>query len=243
MTKIKTLALTTAVGGLMAFGASAQAATVFSATIEGEQSTTPPATVSEDLNAQASLTLNETSPGVYALSMAVDFSEGFDFSSIVGSGQIDEVVGEPGDVSDAARDVIGFHIHDAPRGVAGPIVFGLFDVIPGTPVTTSDVDDDTVLTYNDDGSVSVVSVWESQEGTSDGVLADFVGELLAAVEGEDVSLYFNLHTEDAPMGLIRGQIVAENSLGSDVVPLPAAAALFVPALAAGGFLRRRKAQA
>ena len=241
MTKIKTLALGAASAlGVIAIGASAQAATMFTANIVTEQSATPE--IGEDVSASATLTLTETTPGAYTLSMEVSFSDGFDWTGVIGdgAGQVgtDAVTG---DVASDGFDLTRFHIHNAPRGVGGPVVFGLFDVV--APPAVSDEDGDTSVAFADDGSAVLTSEWDMTEGTADGVLADFVAELLAATTGQDVALYFNLHSTEAAPGLIRGQLVGANDIGADAVPVPAAAFLFAPVVLGGLAARRRKARA
>ena len=227
---IKHLALGTAATAMtLGLGAAAQAATVFSATIELDQSTTPSPGYDGQVG-QAALNLQEDDNGTYRLSMAIDFSAGLDFTP--GEEFFDEVEG----TSQGGDEVLGFHIHNAPRGAAGGVVFSIFDLLPGTPISgTDDLDGDQTLTYNEDGSVTITSEWDFDEGTGT-TLAAFVGELLAAGDGDDVALYFNLHTAGAPGGLIRGQIVGENA----AVPVPAAAFLFAPVVAGGVIARRRK---
>ncbi|MBB4658302.1 CHRD domain-containing protein [Parvularcula dongshanensis] len=221
----------------LAIGAGASAATIFSATIEVAQSGTPSEGYTNQFG-QGSLAVVEDEDGLYSLSMSVDFTGDLDFSGIVDSGQIDVVEGT--DAGTGGEVVTGFHIHDGDRGESGPVVFSLFDTALG--LGTSDTDADTTIDFGDgDGTITVSSTWDLSEGNGGATLNDFLGELLAANEGEDIGLYFNLHTVAAPMGLIRGQVVAENSLNP--VPLPGAALFFAPALAGGALLRRRRKQA
>lgn len=234
---IKNLALAaTASVFALGLGTAAQAATIFSSTIEQDQSTTPSPGYTDQFG-QASLALNDNGDGTFSLSMSIDFTGDFDFSEIIASGQIDTV---NGDNTAGGVLVNGFHIHNAARGETGGVVFSLFDT--GIPALggSSDTDGDNTLTFNEEGA-TLVTEWDFTEGTANGVLADFVNELAAAMEGEDIALYFNLHTSEAASGLIRGQIVAENDLNP--VPVPAAAVLFIPAIAGGAFLRRRKQRA
>ena len=233
MTTTKTKTIRTVAFGAataMAFGASAQAATLFTAEIEESQSTTPGDAMG--VFAGASLTLNQTEDGGYDLAMSITFTDGIDWSGVVDSGQID-VSGE--DVTDGGVDATRFHIHNAPRGEAGGVVFGIFDLV--APEAVADVNGDTLLQFNDDGSAVLSTVWNGEEGTGDAMLMDFVTEFLAAGENEDIAFYFNFHTTDAPAGLIRGQIVGQNAAA---VPIPGAALLFVPALAGGALMRRRR---
>ena len=230
---IKTLAAAAAAGAVaLSLGAAAQAATIFSATIEEDQSTTPSPGFTNQFG-QASLALNEDGNGGFTLSMSIDFSGDFDFSEIIASGQIDTVNGTN---TATGPLVTGFHIHNAARGQTGGVVFSIFDTRIAALGGSNDTDGDNTLTFNADGSATLVSEWDFQEGTGNGLLADFVTELSLAMMGDDIALYFNLHTAEAASGLIRGQIVAENN----AVPVPAALPLFATALLGGGYLRRRK---
>ena len=221
----------------LSFGlaSAANAATVFTATIEEAQSTTPGDAMG--VFANAALTLNQLDDGSYGLSMSITFTDGIDWTQVIESGQIN-VIGE--DETDGGVDATRFHIHNAPRGEAGGVVFGIFDLV--APGAVADTDGDTTLTFDEDGGATIETEWDSMEGTGDATLMAFVNELLAATDGQDVALYFNFHTVDAPAGLIRGQIVGANDIGSEV-PVPAAAFLFAPVVAGGIAARRRKQRA
>jgi hypothetical protein len=237
MTSNKLLLTTLLTAGAM-FAAPASAATVFSADLTAEQSTTEPEEAGVFGDAQAELVLNET--GTYDLVMSIAFSDGIDFSAILGDGpgQIGNIVGTP-DFDEDDVDATRFHIHNNVRGETGPVVFGIFDIVaPGSVVAG-----ERQFTFLEDGTSVLTTTWNTGEGTDAGTLQTFIDDLLATMAGEDVALYYNLHTEDARAGLIRGQIVGLNDVGSDVIPIPAAAALFPAALAGGAFVRRRKQKA
>ena len=233
---IKTLAFGVAATA-MTFGlaTAANAATIFSSTIEVDQSTTPSPGFDGQFG-QAALNLEQDDEGNFNLSFSVEFSDGLDFTGVEDAFSIVN-----GESQGGGEVVTGFHIHNAPRGQAGPIVFSILDELDGTPIEGPTDASDQILTYNEDGSVTIESVWNLNEGVGDATLANFVNELLAAVDGQDVALYFNLHTVQAGAGLIRGQIVGENNL--DAVPVPAAAFLFAPVVLGGLAARRRKARA
>lgn len=232
---IKKLALTAASTAALGLGMAANAATVFTATLEESQSTTPGDAMG--VFANAALTLNELDDGTFGLSMSVTFTDGIDWTDVIASGQIN-VIGT--DETDGGVDATRFHIHNAPRGETGGVVFGIFDLV--APEAVADTDGDTTLTFDEDGGATLESEWDFTEGTGDATLMAFVTELLAARDGQDVALYFNFHTVAAPAGLIRGQIVGANDVGSEV-PVPAAAFLFAPVALGGIAARRRKARA
>ena len=87
-------------------------------------------------------------------------------------------------------NVTGLHIHNAPVGVNGPVVFGMIG-------PNHDLNDDLVI---DAVAGTVFSAWDVGEGAD---LANHLGNLFAG------NLYFNVHTPAFPPGEIRGQIVPE----------------------------------
>jgi hypothetical protein len=109
-----------------------------------------------------------------------------------------------------------FHIHAAPAGSNGGIVFGMKD-------PNHDVDD---LVINP-ATGRITGVWDGTEGTGT-TLAAQLTNLLAN------GLYFNVHTPDFPGGEVRGQII--------LVPEPGTCTLCAMMCAAFvGFARRRRA--
>ena len=107
------------------------------------------------------------------------------------------------------------HIHNAPAGANGPVVISLDG--PGSVV---DGNGETEGIY-----FGSVNTGELQDGSA------IVDALFAN------ALYFNLHTENNPGGEIRGQILPAFVT---VVPVPAAAWLFVSALGLLGWVKRRQ---
>lgn len=98
----------------------------------------------------------------------------------------------PGDLND---DITGLHIHFAPPGVNGSVVFGIHG-------PQHDLDDRVVTTP--DGAVRFVGVWDAAD-----VLANTLASQLANLK--DGNLYVNAHTTAFPNGEIRGQLVPEPS--------------------------------
>ena len=214
----------------------ASASTVFTSDITVDQSTTPSPGYT-DQSGTATLNLDQDDDGMYSLSMSLTFFGALDFTGIESA--FDEV---DGTATGGGLFVNGLHLHTALPGQGGPIVFSLADLLTGTDVVGPTDASDQSLTYNDDGSVTIDSVWDMNEGETGFTLADFVGELLGAADGAVVALYFNLHTDTAPGGLIRGQVIGAGG-DVDVVPVPAAALLFAPVVAGGIAARRRKQRA
>jgi hypothetical protein len=110
------------------------------------------------------------------------------------------------------------HIHRAPAGSNGPVVFGFIG-------PNNDENGDLVI---DPVAGRIVSGWDLNEG-NETTLAE---ELPNLFEGD---LYVNIHSVEFPNGEIRGQI--------SVIPIPATLPLFAAALAALGVgsWRARKA--
>jgi len=113
----------------------------------------------------------------------------------------------------------GQHIHEAPPGMAGPVIFhlpapvpaplpavpGIFSIHFATTLLPADLDG---LTFDGGGAFGV---------------------------GDPTNWYVNLHTGANVAGEIRGQLL----VSSVVVPLPASLALLVPALGGLVLIRRR----
>jgi serralysin len=117
-------------------------------------------------------------------------------------------LGVPGQTPSLADDVTSHHVHNAPRGVNGPVVFGQIN-------PAHDADDLSVL-LNADGSWTVSGRWETTDPATASI-STFASQLASAQVGSDVSLYFNAHTVAFPMGEIRGQWVTIADEGNNTV--------------------------
>ena len=113
--------------------------------------------------------------------------DGIDFTSVGGVGKGTSATGD---------DVILFHFHNAPRGEAGPVVFD---------ATNTPDPFDLVAFETRDGSWVVGGVVDTGEYPA---LVAQLRDAEDAKPGEDVAIYFNIHTVQAPDGEIRGQWVA-----------------------------------
>ena len=155
----------------------------FKATFDGSQEVTPNASTA---TGNALLQLNQAGD---ALSYTMTVS-GLDFGTLAAG---------VAQTTDTGDDVTGIHFHNAARGAGGPVVFGIVGPEQDT--------DDRTITINDDGSTTVSGVWETTDTAASESLTNFVADLQAANTDEDVDLYFNIHTEEFPMGEIRGQVM------------------------------------
>ncbi len=105
--------------------------------------------------------------------------------------------------ADPNDDVTRIHIHNAPRGQNGRIVFGIVDLI--TAANNGQDSDDLQITQNADGSVTLRGIWEETDAAAT-PLSQFVSSIQGAQNGADIPLYWNVHTTGSPGGAIRGQL-------------------------------------
>ncbi|MEA5597415.1 choice-of-anchor I domain-containing protein [Rivularia sp. UHCC 0363] len=155
----------------------------FKATFDGSQEVTPNTSTA---TGNALLQLNQAGN---ALNYTMTVS-GLDFGTLAGGAA---------QTADTGDDVTGIHFHNAARGAGGLVVFGIFGPAQDT--------DDRTITINANGTTTISGVWETTDTAASTSLSNFVADLQAANTDEDVNLYFNIHTEEFPMGEIRGQIM------------------------------------
>ena len=153
-----------------------------------------------DASGTSVLTLNDTGDALeYSLTVS-----GLDFGA---NGLVAGGAQTPDDTSD---DVTRLHIHNAPRGENGGVVFSLFDTVApelGNQLNIQgNQDEDLNVTLNENGSVTLAGIWEETDSANND-LSEFVAEIRDTQENEDLDLYFNVHTEEFPGGAIRGQLV------------------------------------
>jgi hypothetical protein len=177
---------------VLSCAASAYGQTMFTATLTGDQEVPNP--VATNASGTAELVLNAAQD---QLSITINI-DGLDLDG--------NQTPDNGD-----DDVVGLHIHAAPAGSNGGVVFGF--ISPNND-TNGDLVIDPVLG-------EVFSVWDLNEGNNT-TLGDQLDELFS--EG----LYINAHTPANPGGEIRGQIVPE----------PASVAMMLGVAGLVGFRRR-----
>lgn len=123
-----------------------------------------------------------------------------------------QITGSVTTTNQAATEVTGFHIHQAPTGVNGPVIVNLMPLlVGGSPITSGNV-----VTWIFDGTIS-------------GSSAQQLAKLNAMVAGDT---YFNFHTPANPAGAIRGQI--------DCVAVPEPGTIAALGLGALVLLRRKR---
>lgn len=175
------------------------AATVFQATLTGDQEV--PVPIVTDAFGTAILTLNDAQTR-----LVIDIQLfGLDLDGNQTPGTADD-------------NVTASHIHFAPAGSNGGVVFGFIS-------PNHDTNGDLII---DPVAGTISSAWDLLEGSGSHTLANNLANLFAG------NLYINVHTMAVPGGEIRGQI--------GIVPIPAAVWLFGSGLLGLiGVTRRKKA--
>lgn len=164
----------------------------------------------------ASLDLFDLGGGDYRLDFTIDITAGL---NPVGFDGISDDNG-------GADNMTGLHIHNAPRGSNGGIVYNLYGPVGGA---SDDLDGDLALVVNGDNTTTITGQWDPTDATSPN---GFAASLLALSPGQDSDLYFNVHSVAFGGGVIRGQIQA--------VPEPSAYAALIGVLALALVLWRRQ---
>jgi hypothetical protein len=160
----------------------ARAETVFTATITHDQEVVTPPVPDEGSSGTGTFVLNDA---MTALSYDIRLV-GLDIDGL-------QTPANPND--NATR----FHIHAAPAGSNGGIVFGMKD-------PNHDLDDLVINPVTG----RITGVWDGTEGNGT-TLAAQLNSLL------NNGLYFNVHTPDHPGGEIRGQILIPEPSGVSLV--------------------------
>lgn len=176
--------------GLLVVGASpAGAASFFTADMDNTQEVAPGVPGTTTGTADVDIQLNDLGGGNFSLTMQLLFTSDFNFVNFGGAN------------NGGSEIVSNLHVHNQARGLSGSVVWGIF-------APDHDVDNDSALTSNPDGTTLITSEWDLTEGNGAVTLANFLAALQAATPGSDVNLYLNVHTTEAAGGAIRGQFVA-----------------------------------
>ena len=164
-------------GGLAVAGAG-HADTLFTAILTNDQEV-PPATVGGRPASfgTATFTLDDTQT---ALSFSAEVHN-IDFTGT--------------QTADPLDDLVSAHIHGAPAGSVGPVLWGFF----GTPMNDNNPADVVVTPFASGVGGTVTGTWNAPEGNNTTLTA----QLPALLAG---NTYINFHTVEFPAGEIRGQI-------------------------------------
>ena len=173
---------------LLVVGASpAGAASLFSADMDNTQEVAPGLPGTTTGTANVDIQLNDLGGGNFSLTMQLLFTSDFNFVNFGGAN------------NGGSETVTNLHVHNQARGLSGGVVWGIF-------APDHDVDNDSALVSNPDGTTLITSEWDLTEGNGVVTLANFLAALQAATPGSDVNLYLNVHTTDAAGGAIRGPV-------------------------------------
>jgi 2',3'-cyclic-nucleotide 2'-phosphodiesterase (5'-nucleotidase family) len=154
----------------------------FKSQLSGTQETIP---VTTRASGSAVLKLNDNPTALsYELTVA-----GLDFGPILGLNP---------QTPDTADNVTMLHLHEAAAGANGPVVLGIL---------SPNQDPDLSFTINEDGSTTIKGIWQESDPANKS-LSQFVPALRDVNIGDDVNLYFNVHTVRNPGGEIRGQLTS-----------------------------------
>ena len=106
-----------------------------------------------------------------------------------------EIDGIDLDIGPAPDDMTDAHIHGAPEGEIGPVIFDFLN----------DAETDV-----DDGAGTITGGWDEEEDAASELTPGSLADLLAG------DTYFNIHTNRDPSGFIRGQILRDGGAGDRV---------------------------
>src|SRR5688572_22357279 len=116
------------------------AATQFTADMDNLQEVAPGTPGTTTGTADVDIQLNDLGGGNFSLTMQLLFSSDFNFVNFGGANTGTELVSN-------------LHVHNAARGVSGSVVWGIF-------APDHDVDNDSALVSNPDGTTLITSEWD-----------------------------------------------------------------------------------
>jgi hypothetical protein len=224
-----------ALTALLAASNIAHAATQFTATLDAAQivGVTPSAAGTATVSATLS-----GGPGTWKFSYVGDFFN-YDFGAYMlpfvttGTSPADGTASLTATTATLADDVRSFHIHTGARGATGPVAYSV-----RAPDRENGIEPNVQIALLSATHARISGSWDLNDGqiggtnvqTQQGNLAFWAPLMASANAGEEIALYFDIHTNGVPSSEIRGQITA--------VPLPAASWLLLGGVAMLGRLRR-----
>lgn len=200
-------------------GTCALTAQSFQAFLDSDQEVPPAGATNSGATAFASLSITGSELDGFVLHYEIVFDTSVNFENAFPGQGLDN------GGSEIVRDDVVLHIHRGERGVNGPIALGIFG---------PDQDLQAGIQLNADNTTTVFGQFDSGDPTNEAINSVAL-EMLATPQGADTDFYINLHGEEDPVGLIRGQVTA--------VPEPSTYGLAgVLVLAGLVLLRRRQTQ-
>lgn len=213
------------------------AATQFTATLTAGQivGVTPTATGTGTV--KATLT---GGPGTWVFSYVGNFHN-YDFGAYMvphvttGTSPLDGAVSASATTVSLLDDVRNFHIHTGASGATGPVAYSV-----RAPDRENGVEPNIEIDILSPTHVRIYGTWDLSDGQIGGALEQtrqgnlaYWGPILAAAKtGDEIPLYFDIHTNLTPTSEIRGQITA--------VPEAGAAPLVLLSLAGWAVRARRR---
>ncbi len=215
MSKTLTNQVCAATFGLL-LGTCALTAQSFQAFLDSDQEVSPAGATNSGATAFASLSLTGSDFDGFVLHYEIVFDASVNFENAFPG------LGLDNGGSEIVRDDVVLHIHRGERGVNGPIALGIFG---------PDQDLQASIQLNSDNTTTVSGQFDPLDPTNEAI-NDIANEFLSTAQGADTPFYINLHGENDPAGLIRGQVTA--------VPEPSTYGLAGVLVLAGLVLLRRR---
>lgn len=210
------------------------AATHFTATLTPDQIVGVAPTATGTGFVKATLT---GGPGTWVFSYVGDFHN-YDFGAYMvphvttGTSPLDGAVSATATTVSLFDDVRNFHIHTGASGATGPVAYSV-----RAPDRENGIEPNIEIDILSPTHVRIYGTWDLSDGLVGGTVPqtqqgnlEYWGPILAAAKtGDEVPLYFDIHTNLTPTSEIRGQITAVPEAGAAPLVLLSLAGLVVRA--------------